>query len=229
MKLSPENSAFVHGLWFDTVGQLASEISKTSTIIPVLGLDTMEDRIQCVLDFLGNNSRVKTLIGHSAGALVLAHMIERDILPRSVIRVVLLNPALFPGIKFGLRDLVTIASAKYLPELIVKSLRNARFRMEDKDNLRLLGIDNHQLRDVIPDSAKFILSIVKAQMSRKWKVPFFASRSLTLVTTSNDQMVGPRSYQKLEPYFFYEKTVRVLGGHMETIYGYRQTLEMIGL
>ncbi len=230
MKLNPQNSAFVHGLWFNIDGPLAQQISKTSTIIPVLGIKTLKGRVEVVLDFLKSHPDISTLIGHSAGSLVVTYMIKNDLLPSSIIRVILLNSAPLPGMIFRIQDLVTRASTKYIPVLLWKKFISKKsFRMSDSDNKNLLGLDEKQLVDVVGDSPEFIMTIIANQLRRKWRSPFFSDRSVVSVNATDDQMVGPETYLRLEPYFLFERTVRMTGGHMFSILNYKQTLESLGL
>lgn len=230
MKLTPQNSAFVHGLWFNITGQLAQKISQTSTIIPVLGITTLKGRVDKVLQFLKDRPEISTLIGHSAGAFVLTYMVKNELLPSAVTRIVLLNSALLPGMFFKPGDLVTRTSVKYIPILLYKKFISKRnFRMSEEDSKKLLGLRVEQLDDIVEDSPGFILSIICNQLRRQWRSPFFANRSIVSVNATDDQMVGPDTYSRLEPYFLFERTVRITGGHMFSILNYRQTLESLDL
>ncbi len=228
--MKTNNSVFVPGLWFNPNGRLAQTVSEHSSLLRVLGLNTIDERVDTLIHFLEENPVTETIVGHSAGALVVAHAINRGLIPNRIQNIVLMNSAPFPGVMFGPTQLVTRTSVKYLPKLTMLALANDSFMMSDEDNRRLLGIGREDLGDVVPDSARFVLSAIRNQFRFQWRYPFTPAANLMIVNASQDDMVGRDMAKRLDKWFFYkDRDARIIGGHMDSVINYSETLKILGL
>ena len=225
--MNPENTAFVHGIKFNPKGVIASRISQYSTIIDVLGIDTVEQRAQKVAKFLEYNPGIKNLVGHSAGAYVILTLIKSG-LYMAMNNIVLLNPAPLPGVKFSIFDpMVKVVLMQGLRKMI--GVRESSASMRSDAKKLLYPLNDEQLDAIddgdIPDSEIFLKRLALNQFARPWGLIHPPEGSnMTVVNAADDQLLGG-TWKKTEGFFTPKvRRINITGGHMGALIRFEETI-----
>lgn len=223
--MNPKNTLFVHGLWFNPKGPLAEKIGQHTTILDVLGMKTIGERVQALVECLEANPQITNLVGHSAGCYVIATAIKNG-LCRSAKTIVLLNSAPMPGIKFSPFDAVFWALSK--PGYLWKLFRGQDIKLSRSDTKKLLSLTDKDLENLgdslVAESGAFTRHIVLNQFARPWSCihPHPGTR-IIMVNTTDDQMVGG-TWVKTEKVFDAVSVHHSTGGHMAALMFFQDTV-----
>lgn len=226
--LKPENTLFVPGLWFNPKGQLAAKIGEDATVLNILGVHNVGLRVLRLVDYLEEHPEVTNLVGHSAGCYVIAAAIESG-LCRSVSKIVMLNPAPMPGIKFSPKDLVFWLLAK--PRYLWKMITGKDIQLSRGDTKRLLSLTEEQVDELtegnslVADSGVFMRHMAMNQFTKPWdEITVPKGTVLTVVSAVDDRMVGS-TWEKTEKMFPSAHLTPVAYGHLFTLLNFRGVVE----
>lgn len=222
------------GLWLKPDGLLAKKISKHNTeVLPLIGLDTVGQRLKVLYNSLQDNPDA-TLIGHSAGCLLILKAMQDGLLEKTK-KVILLNPAPLRGMMFTPRDPVWSKTPKYL---FGKMIWGEKVLLSDEDTMNFLSLSREELTSLGdsfgPESGKFMLNTsILGQVGLggygRNPAPISGKRygvDITVVTEHNDRMIGHNRYRIANA--FCNDTRKVFrtsqNGHIDTLLFYPDTL-----
>ena len=219
---------FFGGLWFGLESPVANEIRKNGfTIVPATGLPTMEERISELVAVIAAHPKAKTLGGHSAGAVVIAHAVMAGVIPERITQIIPMCSGPLPGIGYGLEDKTTWAMMK--PRYIGALITGNDYELADEEVESLLSISEHDLeymrRNLVPDSGKFTREVLMSRFARKPQKGFLWShdRKIAEIRATDDVIIGSTGSRSSE---LYDAKVKILinGGHMQPLINFSETL-----
>lgn len=180
----------------------------------------MKGRVSVLVNHLTSNPSCTNLIGHSAGCAVIAEALSQELIPKTVKKIVFLNPAPLPGTMFTPFDKIYWAMPKYLMKLIT----GADIKLSSSDARKLMSLSSTQLENLgdsfLPDSGKFTRHMVLSQWIGKYKHKLDVSAfDFTIVAAKSDDMVGRKTAGKVAKALFFgkKKIMEIEGGHLETL------------
>lgn len=219
---------FVGGLWLNPEqdGFLTRRFPNTDRMVrlSLVGEPTIESRADKLVTTLHQHPSINQIVAHSAGTLAVHAALER--IKGQVKTAVLLNPAPLPGIMFGVFDpmfRVTLANWRglYFGKTLKPSLAQMRVLL-GQPNLDVSVYDQF-----VPDSSKFMRSLVNGQYGRKRVVNVpKGMRIITYIGGELDHMLGSTQYKTISLWHGYRSHRDLLIARWDKKGADRERLEM---
>ena len=231
--MKPENTLFVPGLWLNPKGQLATKIGEDATVLDILGIPDIGSRILKLVNYLARHPEMTNLVGHSAGCYTISEAIKCGLCP-NVKKIVMLNPAPMPGIKFSPKDLVFWLLSK--PAYLWAMITGKNIKLSRGDTKKLLSLTDEQVDELIKgdslvaDSGVFVRHIVMNQFRKPWDGEDIVRNndiSFTVVNADDDKMTGSTSKKTADLLCrFYRVPVilHIMGGHLFALLNFKDTV-----
>jgi pimeloyl-ACP methyl ester carboxylesterase len=225
-----EEKLVVPGIWFNPKGQLARKIESEgySVFGGLLGLDSQQERVERLVQYLRENRRIATLIGHSAGCVTIIEALRDGCVLDQVNKVVLMNSGPLPGTMFSLLDPTTRVTMHHIGDLA----KGRPFCLSEADAKYLLGEDT-DMEDLAPDSGIFIRSILTQQLP--WKKPriqhLLSVPRLATVFSEDDNILGSTAKKTRRQLAVYNsiahQNLTIGSGHMYTLQNLPLVMEQV--
>ena len=187
----------VPGLWANSQGPLFQKLGNRFNIVNPCGLDTMEERVKLLIDHIEANPQVETLIGHSAGCVLITETLKH--LPDGMIKkIILTNSGPLAGVKFMPWDPTIMATLPHLVEI----LTGKPVAMSPSEAKNLFSLSDDEAEEMMPnlqaDSGKFVWSTILRQYRRQEKFEASPSTEMVVVNAANDRIIGSTATKTTE-------------------------------